>query len=525
MQRRACIALLACAPAAHAISLRWLTGYTSGGHLPGESLLFGSAAEADRVTRLPGQPKGVPESSLYSGYIAVDDARSLFFTLQTSAISPLTDPLVMWLNGGPGCSSLGGGWLGELGPYFPKADGTLKANPFAWTRAGANVLFVESPAGVGFSYSNKTSDYRVGDARTAADLRIFLIRFLQRYSGLAHADLYITGESYAGHYVPTLAAAILDAYDALSANLKGIAIGNAWTDAGLDNLGAIQHWYSHYLISTAAYTRIVAACNFSTAGPVLAVDGNAIMTEAVQTSRRLATTSSSDGGGELCGEATDAAFAEMGPLDIYDTFKDLCPSSQAATLLQQMGEAAANGVHILHSALRALHGSSESDGSGFPAQDSCIDDHIAAYLNRADVRAALHVAPFIGEWSMCTNKLSYSSADVITSMLPVYRRLIASPLRIMLYSGDVDGIVPTSGSRLWIESLNLPVAVPWRAWNTTGDGHLGTQTAGYVTQYDTPGLQGGFTFATVRGAGHMVPTTQPGRALAMFDRFLHDTPL
>ena len=129
---------------------------------------------------------------------------------------------------------------------------------------------------------------------------------------------------------------------------------------------------------------------------------------------------------------------------------------------------------------------------------------------------------------MCTDKLKYRYADVVASMVPLHRKLMshtAPSLRVLIYSGDVDGIVPTAGTRAWVESLAWPLAAPWRAWNCTGEGHRGVQTAGYVEVFDTPALAAGLTFATVRGAGHMVPTTQGARAARMFARWLSGQPL
>lgn len=152
-----------------------------------------------------------------------------------------------------GCSSLGGGWLSETGQYWPTEDGSLEANPYAW-RSLASVVYLESPAFVGYSYSNTSSDAVVGDARAAADARSFLLGFLDRFPGLRGADLYIAGESYAGHYIPQLAEAILagnagpQAGGARTINLRGVAIGNPWTDPASDNAGAAVHWYSHYHI-------------------------------------------------------------------------------------------------------------------------------------------------------------------------------------------------------------------------------------------------------------------------------------
>ena len=92
----------------------------------------------------------------------------------------------------------------------------------------ANVLFLESPAGVGFSYSNTTSDYtKSGDKMTAEDNYVFMVNWLERFSEYKDRDFYISGESYAGHYVPQLAHTIL--YQNKKAkntiiNLKGILV-------------------------------------------------------------------------------------------------------------------------------------------------------------------------------------------------------------------------------------------------------------------------------------------------------------
>jgi serine carboxypeptidase-like clade 2 len=92
----------------------------------------------------------------------------------------------------------------------------------------ANVLFLESPAGVGFSYSNTTSDYdKSGDKRTAQDAYVFLINWLERFPEYKTRDFYITGESYAGHYVPQLASTIIQNnkyFKQIIINLKGISV-------------------------------------------------------------------------------------------------------------------------------------------------------------------------------------------------------------------------------------------------------------------------------------------------------------
>lgn len=94
--------------------------------------------------------------------------------------------------------------------------------------AAANFIFLESPAGVGFSYSNTSSDYtNVGDKRTAEDSYTFLVNWLERFPQYKTRNLFLTGESYAGHYVPQLAYTILSKNqntNQTKINLKGIAV-------------------------------------------------------------------------------------------------------------------------------------------------------------------------------------------------------------------------------------------------------------------------------------------------------------
>ncbi|GER48626.1 serine carboxypeptidase [Striga asiatica] len=120
--------------------------------------------EKDRIGRLPGQPAG-SNVSHFGGYVTVNikAGRALYYYFVEARNSHNTLPLLLWLNGGPGCSSLAYGAMQELGPFRVHSDGkTLYTNKFAWNHA-ANVLFLESPAGVGFSYSNTTADF-IGNA-------------------------------------------------------------------------------------------------------------------------------------------------------------------------------------------------------------------------------------------------------------------------------------------------------------------------------------------------------------------------
>ena len=141
--------------------------------------------------------------------------------------SPDTDPLIWWSNGGPGCSGLLG-FLTEHGPFRTSAtSGGLDPFPFAWNTL-ANTLYVEAPAGVGFSFSDNPNDYTTGDARTAADNFEAIKQFLIRFPHLQTNDFYISAESYGGHYVPTLAQVIVN--EGTLPSFKGFLLGNPLTD-------------------------------------------------------------------------------------------------------------------------------------------------------------------------------------------------------------------------------------------------------------------------------------------------------
>ncbi|KAH1215122.1 Serine carboxypeptidase II-3 [Glycine max] len=333
--------------------------------------------EADRIVALPGQPYGV-NFDQYSGYVTVDPkaGRALFYYFVESPYNPSTKPLVLWLNGGPGCSSLGYGAFEELGPFRINSDGeTLYRNKYAWNEV-ANVLFLESPAGVGFSYSNTTSDYgHSGDKSTAKDAYVFLINWLERFPEYKTRDFYITGESYAGHYVPQLAYTILvnNKFSQQKIKLKGIAIGNAWIDDVASIKGIYDYIWTHALSSDQTHELIEKYCDVT-----------------------------SENVSAMCVNATRTAAIEIGNIDDYNIYAPLC------------------------------HDSSLKNGSAGSVYDfdPCSDYYGEAYLNRPEVQLALHAKPT--NWAHC--------------------------------SGDTDSVVPVTSSRYSINTLKLPIQVPWRPW-------------------------------------------------------------
>merc|ERR1740121_3446813 len=119
--------------------------------------------------------------TMFSGYVPVtpDGSRRLFYIYVESSSSPETDPVLFWTNGGPGCSGLEG-FMTEMGPFRPDVAGGLTVNPHAWTKF-ANMIFIEQPAGVGFSYIENESSFQYGDTTAAEDNWVFIKEFFKLY--------------------------------------------------------------------------------------------------------------------------------------------------------------------------------------------------------------------------------------------------------------------------------------------------------------------------------------------------------
>nr|ABR16596.1 unknown [Picea sitchensis] len=429
-----------------------------------ESKAEGHTQEADYLPHgLPGQPMGI-KFRQYSGYVTVDAkaGRALFYYFTEAVRDPSKQPLVLWLNGGPGCSSLGFGAMAEVGPFRVNPDGkTVHFNRYTWNQV-ANILFLESPAGVGFSYSNTSSDYskHSGDRRTAKDAYTFLMKWFIRFPQYKFRDFYIAGESYAGNYIPELAATILHHQRLSQAsfiNFKGIMVGNGIMNSDTDNIGQITYPWTHALISDETYEGLINNCIKSNVDEILC--------EVLELKMSL----------------------EMGNIDPYSIYAPLCLTNSSELAKQE--EAA------------------------IPGYDPCIDDYVSKYFNRPDVQKAIHanVTNLNHRWIHCSDLLRWN--DSASTVLPIYRHLIARGLRILLFSGDTDTVVPVTSTRLSINELKLPIATPWYPWLN------GDEVGGYTVIYK------GLTFATVRGAGHEVPAFQPSRALTLFKSFLAGKPL
>lgn len=136
-------------------------------------------------------------------------------------------PLIVWLQGGPGCSSMFG-IFGEHGPFFvPK--GKPIQRKYAWTNV-YNVLYIDQPVGTGYSFTNSSKGYINSQEMVADHLYKALAQFYQLYSELKKSKLYITGESFAGKFIPAIAYKIHKLKEAQKCNfnLRGLFIVSAF---------------------------------------------------------------------------------------------------------------------------------------------------------------------------------------------------------------------------------------------------------------------------------------------------------
>ncbi|KAL0335907.1 UNVERIFIED_CONTAM: Serine carboxypeptidase-like 45 [Sesamum radiatum] len=436
---------------------------------------FSQLSVADRISQLPGQPR--VSFQQFSGYVNVDEKeeRALFYYFVEAETDPASKPLVLWLNGGPGCSSLGVGAFSENGPFRPSGNAALVRNEYSWSKE-ANILYLESPIGVGFSYSANSSSYEgVNDKITARDNLVFLQNWFLKFPQYRNRSLYITGESYAGHYIPQLVELMLHFNKKEKIfNLKGIALGNPVLEFATDFNSRAEFFWSHGLISDTTYKLFTSACNYSL-----------YVSEYYRGSLS-----------PICSKVMSLVTTETSRfVDKYDVTLDVCISSVLSQSKVLSPQQVTENI------------------------DVCVEDETVNYLNRRDVQNALH-ARLVGvdRWLVCSNILDYELLDIEIPTINVVGRIIEAGIPVLVYSGDQDSVIPLTGSRKLVHrlarELKLRTTTPYRVW------FAGMQVGGWTQVYGNI-----LSFATVRGASHEAPFSQPERSLVLFKAFLEGRPL
>ncbi|CAH1778736.1 unnamed protein product [Owenia fusiformis] len=442
-----------------------------------------AADMADEVKTLPGLTKQ-PFFKHYSGYLAATDGRMLHYWFVESQRDPASDPLVLWLNGGPGCSSLDG-LLTENGPFTIADDGaTVKYNPYSWNTV-ANVLYIEAPAGVGFSYK-PDSNYTTSDDQVSLDNLMAIKSFFKKFPEYSKTDFYITGESYGGIYVPTLSARVVDEPEI---NFKGFAVGNGLSSDATNDNSIIYFWYYHGLIGTTLWNALQkycctnGVCNF------------------------FNPTSSE------CREQVSLAGSKTVGINVYDMYQDCYGGAGKYGIYHpHFSHLFRNNPQIQEQRKRLLQ-----SNPGLGEVPPCVNVTAETnWLNIPAVRQALHISAMSpATWAVCSGDVGEHYIRNYNSMVAQYRKVLAKGKRIMVYNGDVDMACNFLGDEWFVDALNLPVKEKRKQW-FFDDGSM--QVAGFVKQYEQ------LSCVTVKGSGHFVPHDNPIAALKMISTFLQNKP-
>jgi serine carboxypeptidase-like clade 1 len=525
-----------------------------------------AAVLSDYVEHIPGYDGPLPTKH-YSGFINTshptdEDVRILtHYWLVEAASSPATAPTLVWMQGGPGGSSLIGLFT-ENGPLTLNDYSTLtKAfnetsiptvfdNPYSWNRLG-NVLYVEHPAPTGFSYctgytdKNKNNNNKIGvesfqcppwndETQAEASFKFFVKFFSDDYySELRSNPLIFSGESYAGVLVPTLAKLLLEArtvenqHDA-PYSIQGFALGNDCPGNQVYTCTPYSGWigtqvaldfrFRKGMINESLYNTINDACEGEWGtynGPTSQVCRD-LLEDPVRPVLSSAGDTYQMGGGYYLYDTCDGDL-----LDLNATLNQ--PRGSTGSKYNNNDDIDDMSVQYLSKIQRKA----QEKRNRLQQENALENDNILIneplwmttlqamqYYNDAGTyacgqeRASLvwlnlkNVQESIHTHVNAGRRFSFSTAlpgynFTAKTLLPLYNSTLIHSLDIMQYSGDADPCVPYIGTERWIASLNMPVLNEWKPWTS------GNEIAGYITRYKS-NTNHFFDFRTIRNAGHMV---------------------
>ncbi|KAF2184469.1 pheromone-processing carboxypeptidase KEX1 [Zopfia rhizophila CBS 207.26] len=458
------------------LSSRWRSALVCGllasvSWIPGSSAANKKAADYF-VHSLPGAPE--PLLKMHAGHIEVNPEHNgnLFFWHYQNRHIANKQRTVIWLNGGPGCSSMDGALM-EIGPYRVREGGKLEYNNGSWDEF-ANVLFVDQPVGTGFSYVN-TDSYLQELDEMKDQFMVFLEKWFALFPEYEHDDLYIAGESYAGQHIPYIARGILDRNKDTSKQpwkLSGLLIGNGWISPVDHYLSYLPFAYEHNLIKAG--------------------------TEAAKRVENQQT---------IC-----TGLLNSGGADHVDTSQ--CEAIMVA-VLEESKNLKADKMHQCLNMYDIRLRDDDSCGMNWPPDLA----QVTPYLHRQDVIQALHINPDKKTgWTECNGAVSASfRARNSAPSIKLLPDLLAE-IPIVLFSGDQDYICNHLGTESMIDNMNWNggkgfqltpgVWAPRRDWSFEGE------PAG--TYQEARNL----TYVVFYNSSHMVPFDYPRRTRDMLDRFM-----
>ncbi|KAF3666103.1 Serine carboxypeptidase-like 18, partial [Capsicum annuum] len=420
---------------------------------------------AATVKYLPGFEGPLP-FHLETGYVGVgeEEKRQLFYYFIKSESDPENDPLILWLTGGPGCSSFNG-VVYEIGPLYykqKKYNGslpTLGVTPYSWTKV-ASIIFLEQPVNTGFSYGTTLEAMNVIDVDACKHTYEFLLKWLVDHPEFSSNNFYMAGDSYSGIVIPRIVQLISDGIEAGNKpliNLKGYLLGNPLTFTEEKNF-MMPFLHGMGIIPSDLYQSLVQNCK-----------------------------------GEYREDFAPTNAQCTQNLNIVDELLEnindqhvLEPSCGSETELRMP----------FPSKLRGRRRSLEESSISSKCYGHLVDRHDLSnhWANDPRVQKALNVRKgTVDHWARCRQN-GIKETYTFTSMdsISYHVNLSSKGYRSLIYSGDHDMGVPFQSTEAWITSLNYSITDSWRQWTVSG------QVAGYTRSYSNK-----MTFAT--GAGHVAP--------------------
>ncbi|KAL9290914.1 Serine carboxypeptidase-like 49 [Arabidopsis thaliana] len=398
----------------------------------------------------------------HAGYYKLPKSRgaSMFYFFFESR-NKKDAPVVIWLTGGPGCSSELAVFY-ENGPFKITSNMSLAWNEYGWDQV-SNLLYVDQPVGTGFSYTTDKSDIRHDETGVSNDLYDFLQVRLSLRSTLSWQknDFYITGESYAGHYIPAFASRVHKgnkANEGVHINLKGFAIGNGLTDPALQYPAYPDYALEMGLITQKEHDRlekIVPLCELSI--KLCGTDG----------------TTSCLASYLVCNSLFSGVMSHAGGVNYYDIRKK-CVGSL------------------------------------------CYDfSNMEKFLNLQSVRKSLGVGD-IDFVSCSTSVYQAMLVDWMRNLEVGIPTLLEDGISLLVYAGEYDLICNWLGNSRWVNAME------WSGKTNFGAAKevpfiVDGKEAGLLKTYEQ------LSFLKVRDAGHMVPMDQPKAALKMLKRWMENS--
>eukprot|EP00929_Paragymnodinium_shiwhaense_P029482 TRINITY_DN1687_c0_g1_i2.p1 TRINITY_DN1687_c0_g1~~TRINITY_DN1687_c0_g1_i2.p1 ORF type:complete len:477 (+),score=153.76 TRINITY_DN1687_c0_g1_i2:78-1508(+) len=400
----------------------------------------------------------------HSGYLNVAPGSDYFFWMFESRNSPSSDPLILWMTGGPGCSSQLAA-LRENGPCNIFEDGKVTPNQYSWNNK-ANVIYVDQPSGTGFSTGDASTHDEVGVATKMYNFMQAFYKALPQYKA---NDFFILGESYGGHYVPAVSHYIWQQGKSgadFKIPLKGLGVGNGLTDPEVQ-----YQWYAQ-----------MGKDGGKSEGGTLE---KGVITNPLAQAAMRAAINPCVSKIKSCNEGNQSSA---------------CGGAYSTCNYGQLVPYQMTGMNVYDMRIKCAK------------PPLCYDfSSVETFLNSADTQKQLGVTK---KWESCNMAVNAAmQGDYMKNYHTTLPDMLADDVKVLIYAGDVDYICNWLGNKKWTLALEWP--------------HKDDFNKAADVDYKVDGKAGGrirsangFHFMQVFQAGHMVPMDQPAVASQMVNDFI-----